>query len=150
VTGKNLILANGFSLFFVCERAECFLSFSSSFSSEGSLSCSSLQGSFGEYKGCSWGVAHDLYLQRYPSFEGKTARRWGKLALMIVTQGWSFQHLIDGVLPRLMQAWDGLKADTEISVLVDYNDKFPIVPKIWEHLLGRERLVVFDRSVLFE
>jgi len=107
-------------------------------------------GSFGEYKGCSWGVAHDLYLQRYPSFEGKTARRWGKLALMIVTQGWSFQHLIDGVLPRLMQAWDGLKADTEISVLVDYNDKFPIVPKIWEHLLGRERLVVFDRSVLFE
>jgi hypothetical protein len=59
--------------------------------------------------------------------------------------------LIDGVLPRLMQAWEGLQDDPNITVLVDYNlPKFPVVQKIWEYLLPADRLVVFNPETIFQ
>lgn len=108
-------------------------------------------GSFGQYHGCSWSTKYDTYLKEYPAFFGKTPHEWDKLAPMIVVQGWSFQHLIDGVLPRLMQAWEGLQDDPNITVLVDYNlPKFPVVQKIWEYLLPADRLVVFNPETIFQ
>lgn len=66
-------------------------------------------------------------------------------------QGWSFQHLVDGVLPRLMQGWEVLQEDPNITVLVDYNlARFPVVEKIWEHLLPKERLVIFEPTTIFK
>jgi hypothetical protein len=145
VTGKNLVLANG---------AHSVATLRSLLVTQHDSSLTHLSpfpGSFGQYEGCSWSTQYDTYLKKYPSFASKTPQRWNKLAPMIVVQGWSFQHLIDGVLPRLMQAWEGLQDDPNITVLVDYNlSKFPVVQKIWEHLLPADRLVVFDPFTIFQ
>lgn len=74
-----------------------------------------------------------------------------KGSYLYMLQGWSFQHLIDGVLPRLMQGWEILQEDPNITILVDYNlPKFPVVKKIWEYLLPSERLVVFEPTTVFQ
>lgn len=50
-----------------------------------------------------------------------------------------------------MQAWEILQDDPNITVLVDYNlSRFPVVKKIWEHLLPVERLVVFQPDLIFQ
>ncbi len=70
--------------------------------------------------------------------------------MLIGAQSWSFQHLVDGILPKLVQLWDTLQEDKDIMMLVDYNiPRYPIVPKIWEHIVPKERLVPFKSGTVF-
>ena len=50
-----------------------------------------------------------------------------KLLPLLVPDGWSFQHFIDGVLPKLVQAYDYLREDTEIKLLLFlWEPEYPI------------------------
>ena len=66
---------------------------------------------------CGWPADHSLSEE---SFDPTTVGHYsGALAVLNVPQGLSFQHFLDGVLPKLVQLVDVIKNDTSIAIAMD-------------------------------
>ncbi|KAK9807674.1 hypothetical protein WJX72_005900 [[Myrmecia] bisecta] len=57
----------------------------------------------------------------------------GKLLFLAVPDGWSFQHFVDGALPKLVQAKTFIQAP-EVKILMDIRSLVPIVGQLLKRL----------------
>ncbi|KAK8792788.1 hypothetical protein WA158_004952 [Blastocystis sp. Blastoise] len=88
---------------------------------------------------CGWSSPY------YPSnFKSSMTSRQleGKYVFLPIPDGWSIQHFVDGVLPKLVQM-ESLLNDPNVKFLVELqNNRFPIVEKLYNRLgISSDRLL---------
>lgn len=70
----------------------------------------------------------------------------GKVVYLIVPEGYAFQHFLDGVLPKIVQAEDYIN-DVEVKFFVSLNSKWPIVGELYKRLgIDSNRIIISNRG----
>lgn len=70
----------------------------------------------------------------------------GKVVYLIVPEGYAFQHFLDGVLPKIVQAEDFIN-DPEVKFFVSLSSKWPIVGELYKRLgIDTNRMIISNRN----
>jgi hypothetical protein len=57
-----------------------------------------------------------------------------RLTYLKVAQAWSFQHFMDGALPRVSQGWDYIGLEDTTVITNPITERFPIVRLLWQRM----------------
>lgn len=92
--------------------------------------------------GCGYRSTYEKHVAK----KGNASRHFDQLCPLHVPDGHSFQHFVDGSLPKLVQAYDILRANPKVVFLVVFKDKkFPNVRRLWNRLgFKSENLALMD------
>ena len=96
---------------------------------------------------CGWKTDYALWDPADPRAKAKlraagSVQHHKKLCPLIVPQAWSFQHFLDGTLPKLAQVADYLLADPEVKVILEIKPGIKMVEFLLRKLgFGKDRIL---------
>lgn len=71
-----------------------------------------------------------------------------RVVYLIVPEGYAFQHFLDGVLPKIVQAEDFIN-DTEVKFFINLNSKWPIVGELYKRIgIDSNRIIISNTGYI--